>query len=124
MRLADRFNNPIPDGTKVYFTTEGGSIKGNYTDATTGSTPNCIISDSTCTAKLTAMSPRPNNGRVTVLAYTEGEESFKDVNGNGVLDESDYLSSTDMPYFDDISEPFLDENYDGLYTSGEFFLRP
>jgi len=26
-----------------------------------------------------------------------------------------------MPYFDDISEPFLDENYDGVYTSGEFF---
>ena len=121
IRLADRFNNPIPDGTKVYFTTEGGSIKGDYTDATTGSTPNCITSDSTCTATLTTMNPRPTDGRVTVLAYTEGEESFKDINGNGVLDEADYLASTDMPYFDDISEPFLDENLDSIYTSGEFF---
>ncbi|MFW8341613.1 hypothetical protein ACOICY_29205, partial [Klebsiella pneumoniae] len=25
-RLADAFNNPVPDGTAVYFTTEGGAI--------------------------------------------------------------------------------------------------
>jgi Bacterial Ig-like domain (group 1). len=122
MRLADRFNNPIPDGTKVYFTTEGGSIKGDYTDSTTGSTPDCITSDSSCTATLTTMSPRPDNGRVTVLAYTEGEESFTDLNGNGIFDSGDLLASTGMPYFDDISEPFLDENYDGNYTAGEWFL--
>lgn len=121
MRLADRFNNPVPDGTKVYFTAEGGSIKGNYTDSDTGSTPDCITSDSTCTATLTTMNPRPEDGRVTILAYTEGEESFADLNGNGLLDSADYQTSSDMPYFDDISEPFLDENYDGLYSSGENF---
>ncbi len=26
MQLSDRFNNPVPDGTVVSFTTEGGSI--------------------------------------------------------------------------------------------------
>lgn len=122
LRMADRFNNPIPDGTKVYFTTEGGSIKGNLSDGTIGSTPDCTTSDSTCTATLTSMNPRPADGRVTVLAYTEGEESFEDQNGNGILDIDDYVS--DVLLFDDVdSEPYLDANNSGSYNSGEQFTN-
>lgn len=122
MRLADRFNNPIPDGTKVYFTTEGGSIKGNLSDGTVGSTPDCITQDSSCMATLTSMNPRPADGRVTVLVYTEGEESFEDQNGNGILDVNDYVNSVLL--FDDVdSESYLDTNNSGDYTSGEPFVN-
>ncbi|WP_024871405.1 Ig-like domain-containing protein [Tolumonas lignilytica] len=142
MRLADRFNNPIPDGTKVYFTTEGGSIQGDLTDAAIGSTPDCITVNSSCTATLTSMNPRPSDGRVTVLAYTEGEESFEDQNGNGILDADDYVNgvllfddSKSPGYINTIyyvnnsgvshgdSEPYLDVNYNGKYDAGEPFVN-
>jgi hypothetical protein len=122
MRLADRFNNPIPDGTKIYFTTEGGSIEGNLSDGTVGSTPDCTTKSSSCSAILKSMNPRPADGRVTVLAYTEGEESFEDQNGNGILDVGDYVSSALL--FDDVnSEPYLDANNSGNYESGEQFVN-
>ena len=49
---------------------------------------------------------QPYGGRSSVLAYTLGEESFVDVNGN---DEYDFGES-----FEDLSEAFLDKNEDGV----------
>ncbi|MDD2342612.1 MAG: hypothetical protein PHV54_06950, partial [Tolumonas sp.] len=98
------------------------SIKGTLSDGTIGSTPNCTTSDSSCTATLTSMNPRPTDGRVTVLAYTEGEESFEDQNGNGILDIGDYVNGELL--FDNVdSEPYLDANYSGGYDSGEQFVN-
>lgn len=102
IRLADAFNNPVPDGTAVSFTTSGGSID-----------PSCVTKGGVCTAKWTSQEPRPtsvtpfivtNNlqiacplpasgipeecrsGRVQVLATAIGNESFVDQNGNGLYD--------------------------------------
>ncbi|ABK47960.1 Ig domain protein, group 1 domain protein [Shewanella sp. ANA-3] len=49
--------------------------------------------------------PRP--GRATITAYAIGEESFVDLNGNGLFD-------TNEP-FTDRSEAFTDHNEDGYY---------
>lgn len=117
-RLADHFNNPVPDGTAVNFTTEGGSIVGS-----------CTTISGACTSTFTSQNPRPSNGRVTVLAYAVGEESFTDKNGNGLADvgemtDSTGLISTDMPeaFVDfnesgvrDANEPYLDFNVNGAY---------
>ena len=102
--LADAFNNPVPDGTAVSFTTEGGSIESS-----------CITVDGGCTVKWRSQFPRPegqklaaNNvpprisnidaagvpnfmgqkygGRVSIIATAIGEESFPDLNGNGRFD--------------------------------------
>jgi hypothetical protein len=103
--LADAYNNPAPDGTTVYFTTEGGSIK-----------PNCTTVGGGCEVLWTSQDPRPPRrssddsinrilclgpftapdslstceaeraGRSTILATAVGNESFKDTNGNGVYD--------------------------------------
>lgn len=102
-RLADHFNNPVPNGTVVNFTTEGGSIDGS-----------CQTTNGACSATLTSQSPRPANGRVTVLAYAVGEESFIDLNGNGVADSLAEMvdingNSTDM------SEAFRDDNENGVF---------
>jgi hypothetical protein len=121
-RLADRFNNPIQDGTAISFTTELGSI---------GSS--CTTTDGACTVNWTSQNPRTtagiatNDGRTTILATVIGEESFVDVNGNGVFDTGD--SFTDLPEAfrnddedsapetRDSTEPFIDFNsniaYDG-----------
>jgi len=48
---------------------------------------------------------QPYGGRVTVSAVVIGEESYTDVNGNGVYDAGEL--------FDDLGEPFIDTNEDG-----------
>ena len=69
-----------------------------------------------------APSPRPADGRVTVQAYAVGEESFIDLNGNGVADlvpnemQDQYGVSTDLP------EAFRDDNEDGVRDATETFL--
>jgi len=113
MRLADHFNNPVPDGTAVFFTTEGGSV-----------TPSCTTSNGACSVTLTSQNPRPANGRVTVLAYAIGEESFTDLDGDGLADLVPNEIVEDMPeaWLDtnrnglkDFNEPFIDYNNNGTY---------
>jgi hypothetical protein len=84
--LADHFKNPVPDGTTVSFTSNAGSIA----DTLTGKIGSCSTVNGTCSATLTTSGTRPSlaghAGRVTVLAYAVGEESFTDINGNGLAD--------------------------------------
>jgi hypothetical protein len=114
VRMADHFNNPVPDGTVVNFTTEGGSIIAS-----------CSTVSSACSSTLTSQAPRPADGRVTVLAYAVGEESFIDLNGNGVADlvpnemidnSSGVLVSTDL------AEAFRDDNENGVRDATETFI--
>lgn len=114
VRLSDRFNNPVPDGTAVTFNTEGGSIQSR-----------CITADGACKVNWTSSNPRPiaqprpgtpdRSGRSSLLAMAVGEESFTDRNGNGVFDDGDD--------FVDLAERYRDDNesdsYD--YANGEFF---
>ena len=79
-RLGDRFQNPVPDGTAVTFTAEGGNILSQCT-TTTNATEGGV-----CTVSYRSSNPRPTNGRVTLLAKAIGEESFVDANGNGAFD--------------------------------------
>ncbi len=111
-RLADHFNNPVPDGTVVNFTTEGGSIIAS-----------CSTTGSLCESTLTSQAPRlAADGRYTVLAYAVGEESFIDLNGNGVADlvpnemVDQNGTSTDLP------EAFRDDNENGVRDANETFL--
>ena len=123
-RLADHFKNPVPDGTTVNFTAEAGSVVGS-----------CNTVAGSCTATFTSQGLRPSNGRATVLAYAIGEESFIDLNGNGVADlapnemidingTSTDLSEAFVDYnengiFDAATEPFFDFIQDGIYTTGD-----
>jgi hypothetical protein len=115
-RLADRYNNPAPDGTAVAFTTNGGHIDGSCT------TPLATPGDGTCkvtwvsggTRPTTASTPPGVNGRAIILATAIGEEYFQDTNGSGY-----YVAGEP---FDDIGEPYRDDNQDGKYEIGEYFL--
>ncbi len=102
-RLSDHFNNPVPDGTPVNFTTEGGSIIAT-----------CSTVAGACSSTLTSQNPRPINGRATVLAYAVGEESFTDLNGNGWADlapASEMKDANGVPT--DLAEAFVDYNENG-----------
>jgi hypothetical protein len=115
-RLADHFSNPVPDGTTVNFIAEGGSVVSF-----------CSTVDGACSATMTSQEFRPANGRVTVLAYAIGEESFTDLDGDGLADKVNSLSgttelldadgiSTDMP------EAFVDYNENGARDGNEPFI--
>lgn len=103
VRAGDRLQNPVADGTAIYFTAEGGLIA-----------PECRTVAGTCSVILQSSNPRPTDGRVTVLARTEGTESWRDANGNGLFDSGEA--------FDDRGEVFRDDNEDGVRSAGELFF--
>jgi hypothetical protein len=107
-RLADRYNNPVPDGTAVTFTAEGGNILGSCTTETTDT------QSGVCSVTWTSSNPRPSTGRSTILATAIGEESFVDINSNGIFDGSDTWS--------DLAEAFRDDNENDVYDLGELFV--
>ena len=140
-RLADAFNNPAPDGTVVSFTTEGGAIVGSCTTA--GGV--CSVTWTSQNARpagnqLDGKYPRTTNidssglpnfmgqsygGRVTVLATAIGNETFPDLNGNGLLDAGDEEDTflgvigtgndvNGVPF--DLDEAFVDYNEDGVFN--------
>jgi len=126
--LADSFNNPVPDGTTVNFTTEGGQIE-----------PSCQTVNGSCFVKWESSNPRVFNHRVTILATALGHETFFDTNGNNIFDDADvdsdngpivnplvssgfgrseYFSSS----FIDMPEAWRDDNEDSIYQPGETFI--
>ncbi len=117
VRLADRFSNPVPDGTAVSFMAETGSIQAQCTTTTTST------EGGLCTVNWRSSNPRMPDGRVSVLATAIGEESFVDADGNGVFTAVDTFrltASGGLPAHD-LGEPWLDLNENGSYEAGEPF---
>jgi hypothetical protein len=56
----------------------------------------------------------PAAGRTTILATAIGEESFTDVNGSGYYIQGDPFAN--------LGEPYRDDNENGKYDLGEYFL--
>jgi hypothetical protein len=148
VRMADAFNNPVPDGTAVNFTTEGGSV-GSSCKTTNGvcsvmwtsqnprpagqvlTSSFCSVAENDDPAIFCARQPLPNGnnylgqeygGRVTILATAIGEESFPDKNSNGRFDESEFTLFQGKDVGDrlyDLKEAFVDHNEDNLYNPVE-----
>ena len=124
-RLADHFHNPAPDGTAVSFTAEGGSIDASCLTGlvqTTQPDGSVVTSKGTpgeCTVRYCAGNPRPADGRVTILAYALGEESFTDTNGNNRYDAGEPFTDLGEAFRND--RAVTDANAAGIddaYTSG------
>ena len=123
VRLSDRFNNPVPDGTAVTLSTEGGKIAGSCTTETS------TDESGFCTVNWVSQNPRPVDlpaggpftsraGRSEIYMTTIGEESFTDANGNGYFDDGDpWIPGGTDP--NDMGEPYLDEDESGAYELGE-----
>ena len=122
-RLADTFNNPVPDGTSVSFTTEGGIIE-----------PSCTTTNGTCGVTWTSANPRTSDHRITILATAIGHETLFDANGNNSYEDSDggpISDNTDSGFgfsvygetgFVDHSEAWRDDNEDNIRDAAEIFL--
>ena len=121
--LADTFNNPVPDGTSVSFTTEGGLIQ-----------PSCNTVNGACSVVWTSADPRADDHRITILATAIGHETLIDSNGNNQYDDADgaAITTDDGSGFDvilptrsgfiDLSEAWRDDNENRVKDSNEIFL--
>jgi hypothetical protein len=124
-RLADHFHNPVPDGTAVSFTAEGGSIDAScLTGLITSTQPDGSVltqkgTPGECTVRYCAGNPRPADGRVTILAYALGEESFSDANGNNRYDGGETYTDLGDPFRNDRAVSDANANgIDDVFRSG------
>ncbi|WP_317929983.1 hypothetical protein [Halioxenophilus sp. WMMB6] len=107
---ADQFGNIVTEGTQVNFYAECGVIE-----------PSCQIdATSSCSViwRSNTASQADGDGLCAILAFTEGVETFNDVNGNFVYENVDTFNIAK----DDLPEPFLDVNDNGVYDFGELFV--
>lgn len=129
-RLSDSFGNPAPNDTTVNFTSEGGQIE-----------PSCLTQNGVCSVTWTSSDPRPQDHRITVLAYALGHETFFDTNGNNQFDSADGsviakaclmngvavacsgngldVETFHSSGFSDLPTAFRDDNENFAYDSGE-----
>lgn len=102
---SDRLGNPVPDDTAINFITEGGSIEASKRTTT-------VNGLARASANFLSAEPRPEDGRVTILAYALGEESFLDVNGNNVFGSGEDFQDLGNVYLDRLYDGFYDEDFD------------
>ena len=137
--LKDRFNNPIGKATSVLFRSEAGAITAStrtigydtskppedpqsevgkvYTVFQTfGRLPYDTVpfDDEPSVVGSDGLTHNPRDGMVTILAFTDGEEEFNDVNQNGTYDEGEP--------FVDLGEPFVDYNDNNTREEFEPFI--
>ena len=114
VRMSDRFNNPVPDGTAVTFSAEGGQIGGSCLTETTPADGAGV-----CSVTWVSQAPRPADGRVSIMATAIGEESFTDIDSNGRFNGADVEAAIGEPFRND------NENVDGMmnpiFDPGEIF---
>lgn len=107
----DRLGNPVADGTVINFISEGAGIQ-----------PSCVTAAGSCSVTVTSGELRPRvdsepstfavkAGRVTILAYAQGEESFDDLNQNNIYDAGEV--------FRDLGDAFVDNTENKVWASGE-----
>ena len=103
--VADTAGNPVPNGSTIQFSTEGGQIVSSC--KTTGvQSGSSVISG--CKVLFNTQDFRPLDGFVRIIAWMEGEEAYKDLNANGKHDLGE-------PFVDS-GQIFRDDDDSGSYS--------
>jgi adhesin/invasin len=107
--VADRYSNPVPAGTPVYFAGECGIVALTDADGVATNTTNRFGQ-----ATATAVTAAPTAPLCKYVFWTEGQEAYTDSNGNGNYDDGE-------PH-QDIGEPYIDANDNETYDSDETYF--
>lgn len=123
VRMADKFNNPVADGTSALFSTEYGSIQSS-----------CTTVDGACSVTWTSQAPRfPTFNQDLVKTISDSDYNCRSHNGNSgpcpaILFQDNWEAlGTIRGLRNTISvvaigeEFFQDDNGNGLYDEGEKF---
>lgn len=101
VRVSDTAGNPLPTGTKIQFSASGGQIE------KTCSTGSGTAGATGCSVNFYTQNPRPADGIVSIVAWMVGEESYKDLNGNGKYDAGEpFYESGTLFRDDDMSQGY------------------
>jgi len=106
VQIGDNNNQLITGERTIIFRTEWGLID-----------PSCVTVDGGCSVTWRSGSPgeMPANLLNNIVAYSlNGQETFLDVNGNGLFDDGDSFSDLDEPYVD------IDES--GVFDLGDLII--
>ncbi|MDX2503735.1 MAG: hypothetical protein QNL62_04570 [Gammaproteobacteria bacterium] len=106
VQIGDNKNQLITGSHTIHFKTEWGLID-----------PSCITENGGCSVTWSSGSSidMPANFLSNVLAYSiNGQESFTDVDGNGLFNDGDT--------FEDLEEPYLDANENDIFDTGDFIV--
>lgn len=116
LSIADRQGNPVPDGTVVNFVSQSGVMI----------PPTCVVAGGTsrCSSTIRSQGTRPSNGRVSILAYVQGEEDFVDANFNNVYDAGEAFTDMGNAYRSDANDQTVPSansaSSNWTYKAGEF----
>lgn len=105
--VADKAGNPVPDGTTVQFSVEGGQVE---TSCKLTGVKDGTSTISACEVTFSTQNFRPLDAYVSVVAWLQGEEAFRDLNANGKHDSGE-------PFYEG-GKIFRDDNDNGVYDPG------
>jgi hypothetical protein len=103
VRIGDNDNRLITGNRTIFFRSEWGLID-----------PSCTTVDGTCSVTWTSGEPfnMPADLKANILVFSSnGQESFTDINGNGLFDDGDS--------FEDLEEPYVDVDKNSNFTPGD-----
>jgi len=107
VQIGDNNNQLITGSHTVFFRTQWGLIDPSCTTTEEGG----------CSVTWRSGSPRemPASFLNNIVAYSpSGQETFLDVNGNGLFDAGDS--------FDDLDEPYIDMDHSHSFTTGDIII--
>jgi hypothetical protein len=113
---SDRLGNPVPAGTTINFVVEAGGQIDTSRQIVIGS--NGLAAT---TSAYQSSEPRPLDGRISIVAYALGEESFLDRNGNNTFDSGEgfqdlgdvFVSRKFLADFDEALDQFISLSISG-----------
>jgi adhesin/invasin len=119
--IADRYSNPVPANTPVYFASECGIVSLTGADGISTNFTNAYGQ-----AVATSVTAQPTDELCRMIIWTEGEEAYTDTNGNGAYDEGEPHTGVGEPFIDaddnggyDANELYFDLNGNGQYTPAD-----
>jgi hypothetical protein len=119
--IADTAGNPVPNGSVVQFSTEGGQIVTSC--LTTGiQSGTSVISG--CSVVFNTQDYRPVDGYVRIIAWMIGQEAYKDLNANGVYDSGEPFIDSGRIFRDDDESGTFNSSFDELVVGSTLQTEP
>jgi hypothetical protein len=119
--VADTAGNPVPDGSVIQFSTEGGQI---ITSCKTTGIKSGTTVISGCSVVFNTQDFRPFDGFARIIAWMVGNEAYKDLNANGQYDQGEPFIDSGRIFRDDDNSGTYNSSFDELVVDATLTAQP
>lgn len=119
--VADTAGNPVPDGSVIQFSTEGGQV---ITSCKTSGIKSGTTVISGCAVTFNTQDFRPKDGFARVIAWMVGQEAYKDLNANGQYDQGEPFIDSGRIFRDDDASGDYNAAFDELVIGSTLTAQP